>query len=58
MRDDQEQPATPASPVPPLTGHPGIDRALADADFSGDVGEHPRRIEALLEALQTALQTR
>lgn len=48
----------PTASTPPVTGHELIDQTLADADFSGDLADHPRRVEAILEVLQQALQVR
>ncbi|WP_169923740.1 hypothetical protein [Propionicimonas paludicola] len=41
--------------VPPSTGHPQLDEALAGLDLSRPVTEHPEQYAKLLDALQRAL---
>ncbi len=41
--------------VPPSTGNPQLDEALAALDLSRPVSEHPEQYAKLLDALQRAL---
>ena len=42
--------------VPPVTGVPEIDAALADVRLDGPVGEHHQQLAAAVEALQRGLR--
>lgn len=42
--------------LPPTTGVPEIDEALAALDLSGDVAEHPEQFARVTEALQAVLR--
>jgi hypothetical protein len=43
-------------PVPPVTGVPEIDEALAAVQLDGPVGEHHQQLAAAVETLQQALR--
>ncbi|MDN5570836.1 MAG: hypothetical protein L0G22_06215 [Propionibacteriaceae bacterium] len=45
------------APVPPVTGHNGIDAALAALELGPDVHTHPEQISAAIDAVARALQT-
>ncbi|MFV0406069.1 MAG: hypothetical protein ACK5LN_04505 [Propioniciclava sp.] len=46
---------TPDLPEPPVTGHGGVDAALASIDLSADVNSHPAALADALDVLAEAL---
>lgn len=46
------------APLPPVTGHPDVDAALAALDLSGPVDDHAAALAAAHEALQRVLNPR
>lgn len=53
--DEDETQELQAAPAPPVTGHAGIDAALAAVDLGDDVHSHHEALLAAVEAVQRAL---
>ena len=56
ISDENTEPTADAGvPAPPVTGHNGIDAALASLELGENVHEHPEQIADALDAITHAL---